>query len=584
MIAPTYEVKTKNHAFRSTLSICASFLLVVLFWGQAVSGKTNTVLANGRQVNDVEQRLDSLFADYHDPAGPGVAVALVYGNELILSKGYGSANLEYDIPVEPSTIFHIASVSKQFTVFAAMLLEETGKLSMQDDVRKHIPEVPDFGETITLKHLAAHTSGLRDQWNLLGLAGWRLDDVITLEHVMKLVEHQQALNFLPGDEYLYSNTGFTLLAEVVARVSSQRFAEFAEENVFHPLGMDNTLFYDDHRKIVPGRAYSYHAANDEYRKSNLSYANVGATSLFTTVEDLSIWVKNFHDPKVGSPEIFEKMNTPVSLNDGSTFGGALGQFVSNYKGMHQISHGGADAGYRTYLGRFPDQQAAVILFSNFAGFNSRNMAMNVADILLEDHATEPLMPAADPGDFEGMGTRELEAFTGAYWNDQRKYAATIVLEDDTLRYRSGGTRHALVPFGKQAFYVPDDRRELIFTFSGTVNDLKMVLTANNDMPVSYSTYSPRDYQREELTQFTGAYYSEELGTSYTLVVRDGKLIATHRRHSHISFEPLKTDTFEGNRWYFRTMQFERDDAGEVQGMRVSSGRVRELRFKKQRDR
>ncbi len=577
-----HDLKQKTYNWLDGRSIFASLLVLFLLMGNTAFGKANMPEATNSRIFDKVKRLESLFADYKDPAGPGVAVALVYGNELIFSKGYGSANLEYDIAVEPSsTIFHIASVSKQFTVFSVLLLEEAGMLSMLDDVRQHIPEMPDFGETITLEHLAAHTGGLRDQWNLLGLAGWRLDDVITLEHVMKLVEHQQALNFSPGDEYLYSNTGFTLLAEVVARVSGQSFAEFTKEHIFQPLGMDYTFFYDDHRKIVPGRAYSYHSFNDGYRKSVLSYANVGATSLFTTVEDLSLWVQNFHNPKVGSPEIFAKMNAPARLNDGSTFGGALGQFVSNYKGLHQISHGGADAGYRTYLTRFPDQQAAVILFSNFAGFNSRDMVMKVTDILLEEHFTEPLVPIAELSDFEGLDAHELEAFTGNYWNDQRKYAATIELKDDTLRYRSGGTRRALVPFDKKAFYVPGDSRELIFTFPGFSDAYEMVMTANNDMPASFTTYAPRTYDEDELTQFAGNYYSEELGTVYALEVRDGKLTAIHRRHSDVTFEPMKTNTFEGNRWYFRTVQFERDDAGDILGMRVSSGRVRDLWFGKQ---
>ncbi len=543
--------------------------------------KSYNMEASSAETFDREGRLDSLFADYKDMEGPGVAVALVYDNELVFSKGYGSANLEYDIPVDPSsTIFHIASVSKQFTVFAAMLLEEAGKLSMQDDVREYIPEVPDFGETITLKDLAAHTGGLRDQWNLLGMAGWRLDDVITLEHVMKLVEHQQALNFPPGEEYLYSNTGFTLLAEVVARVSGQSFAEFTDEHIFQPLGMENTLFYDDHRKIVPGRAYSYHSYNDDYRKSVLSYANVGATSLFTTVEDLSLWVKNFHETKVGTPEIFETMNTQVALADGSTFGGALGQFVSNYKGLHQISHGGADAGYRTYLGRFPGHQAAVILFSNYAGFNSRDKAMKVADIFLEEHLAGPLVPAAELIDAEAPDAEELESLTGNYWNDQRKYAATIEVHEDTLRYRSGGARHTLLPIDRYTFYVPGDSRQLIFAFAESLDEPAMVMTANNDMPVSYTRYSPREYDEDELTDFAGTYYSDELGTVYTFKVKDGRLTASHRRHSDIIFSPLKEDTFEGNRWYFRTVQFERDEAGNIRGMYVSSGRVRDLWFEK----
>ncbi|MBL4888231.1 MAG: beta-lactamase family protein, partial [Flavobacteriaceae bacterium] len=238
--------------------------------------------------SDSEELIDIVFAEYDNIDKPGAAVAVVKDGEIVFQKGYGSANLEYGIPVTSSTIFHIASISKQFTVFSILLLVDEGKLSFDDDVRKYIPEVPDFGKIITLRHLASHTSGLRDQWNLLAMAGWRLDDVINKEHILKIVAKQKVLNFDPGEEYSYSNTGFTLLAEVVSRVSGKSFAEFTRSRIFDSLGMSNTLFYDDHEKIVKNRAYSYFSDDTGYKKSVLSYANVGATSLFTTVEDLCL--------------------------------------------------------------------------------------------------------------------------------------------------------------------------------------------------------------------------------------------------------------------------------------------------------
>ena len=190
--------------------------------------------------DDKAKRVDQFFEQFSKEGSPGAAVAIVKDGEIIYKQGYGLANLEYDIPNSPSTVFHIASVSKQFTCFAALLLAEEGKLSMDDDIRKYIPEVPDFGKTITLRHLANHTSGLRDQWNLLALAGWRLDDVITKEHIMKLVVKQQDLNFDPGEKYFYCNTGYTLLAEAVSRISGMSFAEFTKKRIFEPLGMEST--------------------------------------------------------------------------------------------------------------------------------------------------------------------------------------------------------------------------------------------------------------------------------------------------------------------------------------------------------
>lgn len=385
-----------------------------------------------------EARIDSVMSFYSDPLKPGAAIAVVRSGEIVFKKGYGSANLEYDIPVTPSTVFHIASVSKQFTVFAVLLLQEQGKLSLDDDVRMFLPEVPDFGHRITLRHLASHTSGMRDQWNLLTMAGWRMDDVITTAHILKLVERQKELNFLPGEEYMYCNTGFTLLAEVVARVSGKSFPEFCHENIFAPLGMHSTLFYDDHERIVKNRAYSYRPVEGGFKKSVLSYANAGATSLFTTVEDLALWAMNFSNPRVGSAASFREMNTPFTLNSGEQIEGALGQFVRTHKGLKVIEHGGADAGYRSFLARFPEQDLAVIFFSNAANANT-GLAKQLADLFLEDHMVEaqaapPANEASQQTAF-GLKTEELARFAGRYYSPELSTLYELVISEGKLQAR-----------------------------------------------------------------------------------------------------------------------------------------------------
>ena len=313
-----------------------------------------------------EKRIDQIMSKWNIDNGPGASVAVVKDGEVVFSKGYGIANLEYDIPIETNSVFHIASISKQATAFALVLLAEEGKLSLDDDVRKYISEVPDFGTPITLRHLATHTSGLRDQWNLLKMAGWRMDDVITTDQVLKLIAKQKELNFLPGEEFLYCNTGYTLMAEVIEEVSGMTFAEFTEKRIFMPLNMSNTQFYDNHEKVVQNRVYSYIAEGSGYRKANMNYSIPGATSLFTTPEDLAKWVFNFENPSVGNAESMKEMHTRGILNNGDTLKYALGQNISHYKGLLNVSHGGADAGYRTYLSRFPDQKFAVIVFGIMA--------------------------------------------------------------------------------------------------------------------------------------------------------------------------------------------------------------------------
>ena len=387
---------------------------------------------------DQAARIDALFQAWDTAWTPGVAVAVVKDGAIAYANGYGLAHLEYDIPITPSTVFHIASISKQFTTFSVLLLEAEGKLSLDDPIQQYIPELPDFGVTITLRHLAHNISGLRDQWNLLGMAGWRLDDIISTDQVLRLLSRQKELNFQPGDEYLYSNSGFTLLAEVVARVSGQSFADFTRERIFEPLGMHNTLFYDDHEKIVKNRAYSYGIRNGNYQKRVLSYATVGATSLFTTVEDLSLWALNFDNPVVGDAAIIEKINTRGVLNDGTQIAYALGQNVGAYRNIPMISHGGADAGYRTFLARFPEQGMAVVVFSNDAGFTSSPMAMRVADIVLEEYfADEPedtketqATAEASAEDAFDPTSIDLARFAGSYYSEELDITYVLELRRD----------------------------------------------------------------------------------------------------------------------------------------------------------
>jgi CubicO group peptidase (beta-lactamase class C family) len=342
---------------------------------------------------NTERKIDSLFSKYNAQT-VGVVVSVVRDGEIILKKGYGMANLEYDIPISPETIFNVGSVSKQFTTFSIYLLEKQGKISLEDDIRKYIPEVPDFGKKITIRHLCFHTSGLKDQWALLTLAGWRMDDVITTEHVLKLVSQQKELNFIPGTQFKYSNTGFTLLAEIVKRASGQTFAEFTKDNIFIPLEMENTQFYDDNEKIVKHRAYSYGKENGVYKKRNLNNATVGPTNLYSTVEDLSKWVVNFEKPIVGDVELIKKFNQIALLDngepalyavrDGENIYHAKGQFFRNHRGLNLYNHTGSDAGFKTYLGRFPDERLSIIVLSNDEDFLSYKIGMDMAEYFLKD--------------------------------------------------------------------------------------------------------------------------------------------------------------------------------------------------------
>ncbi len=531
-----------------------------------------------------EKQVDQLMAAWDNPNSPGAAIAVEKEGKILFKKGYGSANLEYNVPITPTTIFHIASVSKQFTAFSVLLLAKEGKLSLDDDIRKYIPEIQDFGKVITLRHLAHHTSGMRDQWNLLAMAGWRLDDVITKEHILKLVSREKELNFNPGDEYLYCNTGFTLLAEVVARVSGQTFAEFTRDHIFIPLKMTNTLFYDDHEKIVKNRAYSFYETPSGYKKSNLNYANVGATSLFTTVEDLCLWARNFEKPVAGDEEIIKEMNTRGILNKGDTISYALGQDIGKYKGLKFISHGGADAGYRTFLGRFPDQEFSVVVFSNFASFNTAGIALKIADIYLKDKliTPKPKEPAVAPvSEVNPLKVDEelLKSYCGQY-ELQPGIIVIISMEDNKLYVEAPGLpRTTLSQNSPTEFILKEMNARLAFNKDPDGAITKMLVNINGQEIIAprVKAFSPGEVNLEE---FTGEFYSPELGTTYFFVLKNGKLTASHQRLSDFVLTPVKTDFFTTDQWFFGQVEFVRDAQKNISGIKVSGGRVRNLWFKK----
>ena len=530
----------------------------------------------------VAKKVDQLFETWDKPESPGAAIAVIKDGAVVYKRGYGSANLEYNVPITPQTVFHVASVSKQFTAFAITLLANQGKLSLDDDIRKHLPEVPDFGKKITIRHLIHHTSGLRDQWTLLGMAGWRLDDVITKEHIMKMVRHQKELNFDPGAENLYSNTGYTLLAVIVERVSGLSFRDYTEANMFKPLGMTNTHFHDDHERIVKNRAYSYASAGPGggYKAAPLNYANVGATSLFTTAEDLARWVINFEDKKIGGADVIKQMQQLGVLNSGKELGYAFGLSIGPYRGLNTVGHAGGDAAYRSFAFWFPEQRFGVVVLSNFGSLNPQQMAMRIADVFLADKLTaEPPKPAPVERTAVKVDPALLEAYAGRYLLDGRTLVI-ITKEGDKLMGQPGGSPKAeLIPQSDNTFFVKEAGSDVTFERDEKGNVVRLAIKTGSQNQSAKRLGSPAT--AVQLNQFAGDYYSPELGTSYTIVIKDGKLIAQHRRHDDISLTELDGDLFSSNRWFFQTVQFTRDSEKRITGFRLSSGRARNVRFDRQ---
>jgi len=554
--------------------------LVYLIFLLSLTARAQTITLPDRSM--LSPHIDSVFRKYKANT-PGVVISIIHNGKIQLMKAYGSANLEYDILNTTYTKFHVASISKQFTAFSVLLLQESGRLSLEDDIRKYIPEVPDFGHTITLRHLASHTSGLRDQWNLLLLAGVGQGDIINTEHILTLISEQKELNFEPGEEYLYCNTGYTLLAEVVSRVSGQTFAEFTQEHIFSPLKMTNTSFVDDHEKIIKNKAYSYYSANGTaYRKRVLNYENVGPTNLLTTVEDLSLWMLNFKNLTVGSHNIIEQMTTEARLNNGKTFGGGLGLFMNSNYGITEIEHGGADAGFRAHLSIYPSVDLGIAIVSNAAESDTRMLASEVADYLLKDlPKTSPIQPEKKQLNYINLESRLMEPFVGYYWTKEHAYTRHIYLKNDTLmHFRTENNESPLAPISKNEFKVMNVPVDALVRFEERNGETVLIETVNDGEPIVLTKFSPVQYTEADWEKYEGEYYSGELKTVYAIQWVGNKLIAKHIRMGNIELRMVKHNFFLGNRGFFGNVEFLRDNRENVIGFRVSNGRVRDLLFAK----
>ena len=521
-------------------------------------------------------QIDALFAAWDTPTSPGAALAVLQDGEVVYKRGYGMANLAYDIPITSATVFDIASVSKQFCAFAVAMLAEQGKLSLDDDVRRYIPEAPDFGKTITIRHLVHHTSGLRDWPGTLAMAGWQMEDVISFDQILTMVRHQKTLNFDPGAEYSYSNTGYNLLAEVVARVTGQSFRAWTEAHLFKPLGMVHTHFHDDHEMVVKNRAYAYSPTRNGFERVGNGLTALGSSSLFTSIDDLVKWVQNFRAPRVGGQVVVDQVHQQGVLNNGDQIAYAFGHSIGTYQGLKTVAHSGSWAGFRTYLVRFPEQDVAVIVLSNASNFNPTRKARQVAELYLaeqmvmEEPATLPPTPVAvDPALFDDyVGTYQL----GPGW------LVTITRQGNGLMAQATDEpKFEMTPTSDTQFFVEAYGAAIDFKRdpSGTVTHIEY----RNIRAPRVELFEP---STDDLAAFEGAYFSEELDATYTLVVEDGVLKARHRRLADATLSPTITDTFTTNTWFMRSVHFVRDRSRRVTGFDASNGRSRNVRFEKVR--
>jgi CubicO group peptidase (beta-lactamase class C family) len=528
-------------------------------------------------------KVDKVFERWDSNSSPGCALAVIKDGHIVYKRGYGMADLDHNIPIGPASIFHIASISKQFTATAIVLLAQEGKLSLDDEARKYIPELPDFGEPITIRHLIHHTSGLRDQWELLELAGWRYSlDLITDDDVMAVISRQKGLNFKPGSRHLYCNTGYTLLGQIVKRVSGQSLREFTLSRMFRPLGMSNTYFRDDHAEIVKNQAYGYvrDRANATFRLSVTNFDTVGATSLLTTVEDLAIWDQNFYQPRVGGKALIEQLLERGKLNDGKDLDYAFGLTLGKYRGLPTVDHAGSDAGYRADLLRFPNQHFSVACLCNLAETSPSRLTRLVADLYLAKELAAPeRSPTQSGGPTISLSEQQLSGYSGLYWNRDDEQTLRIVQKEKSLvAVISPRQSYPVRPIAKNRFRALGPPVEMEFERSG--QDGPMTLFFKTDGAPNARLFEAMPEFRptaEQLSAYAGTYQSDEIESVYRIEIEDGALTLKRLKVKPDKLQPAIADYFRG---LIGSLHFVRNSEGQVSGFVLNAGRIRDFRFRK----
>ncbi|RZM26836.1 MAG: class A beta-lactamase-related serine hydrolase, partial [Pedobacter sp.] len=500
--------------------------------------------------DSVAKKVDKLFAKWDIPNSPGCVIGIVRNDSLIYAKGYGQANIEYNIPNSPETIYHMASVSKQFAAYSIVLLAKQGKLQLDDDIHKYLPWFPDLKEKITIRHLMNHTSGIRDQWQLLAISGTRIDDVIKQEHIVKVLGRQRALNFKPGDQYSYSNSGYTMLAEIVKSVSGQTLRQFTDSAIFKPLGMNHTHFHDDYTEVVKNRSYSYYRkGSDGFSNSILSYSNAGATSLFTNVNDMAKWVMNFYNPNVGTAQDIETLAQKGKLNNGKVSNYALGIAVDSFKGWKLYAHNGADAGYRTAVTTLPDLKMGFIVFSNLGDFEMGKLN-EMASLFVKDNTRRVDKPATVAIDTSKAILKDLvsaKKFSGDYISDAG-IPYNFSSRNQKLYGQQRGRNELLIQLAKDTFQVASDPN-LKFLFSTTKSGDTLVKECwPGGLEFKKYALSPK-LTDQQLKAYTGTYYSPELDSKYGIVLKGKELVLTNAKYEDKKITLQARDHLRTDFWW-----------------------------------
>ena len=564
---------------RASSTFRAAALLLLVLAHPLAAQRT----AGGRTVE--EARTDSVFSAFDRSDGPGCSVGVFRDGAIRYARGYGMANLELGVANSPHTVFDVGSVSKQFTAMSILLLQKDGKLDIDESVRKYIPELPAYADHITLRQLLSHTSGIRDHFGLLEIAGRDFDGTADTVDYLRLITRSAAPNFEPGTRYLYSNSGFVLLAQIVYRVSGMPLSRFAAERIFAPLGMRDTRFQDDHTQIIPGRATAYMPRGDHWAIRMSEFDDMaGAGGLHTTVEDFQRWLRNYDSVTVGSRDIVTAMTTATKLKNDSLAGTppeswyGLGIGVGTYRGLPVNAHTGVWGGYRAAFLRFPSNNLGVATFCNFTTAGPDSLAKRVAAVWL-GNALSPDVATAWQDTLRraprvNVSAAILAQLAGAWRNDLLGEVRRTDVSGDTLSMLTG-RRTPLVPLGGNRFRAAP---ATLITFEGDSAGAPNRLVVRSATSATTFTRVPLASTAAKLADYQGSYFSPEVDVAWQVRPDSGGLVVMRDGRRVGKLEPVSRDVFleDGS-----MMQFTRDRSGRVTGFVLEAGRVRHLRFDRQ---
>lgn len=511
------------------------------------------------------QQVDQIFATFNRPGSPGCSLGVIRNGAFVYRKSYGEASLELSVPFSPESVFYVGSISKQFTAASVVLAAEQGSLSLDDDVRKYIPDLPDYGHKITLRQMLNQTSGLRDFFSLIYFSGHDPADFNTPAEIVKLVESQRGLNNVPGDEWVYSNSNYLLLGVVLERATKKTLAQFAEENIFRPLGMTHTRFYDDASAVVPGRVPAYYPGTDGNFLVGWSttYSIVGGGGLMTTVDDLLKWDDNFYSNRLGKGTLLKELLTPGVLNDGKQTMYGMGLMLEKYRGLPVVEHDGSLFGYRADFLRFPAQKFSVICLCNISKGNPELRSRQVADVYLKDS----LQPNATAASTTAKNLPDPTVFAGQYFDPHAFAIFDFAAADGNLQLGRALQRLSANQFHN---YMGD-----LITFEGQGDSMKVTWERNGQVLYVGKKLGEFHLSETELKQFVGDYRSGEVDGEFHIAFEQGHLVLKNGNNSPIQLTAIAGDEFnaEGN----LVIVFHRD-AGKVSGLTASTSQARGIEF------